>query len=401
MGENAGVFTISPRDSAAAPPADDVVAMLVHQAPRQTPPAHRAVLYETASRHTAVDELVSYEPVVSHAARLGADALLLGGVLPDPRDPATAAAVRPVLRRAARLGLQVVASIRPSTGWEMSAGDLIDRADAWRSLGADGVDVGLLRPHSPEIAAARDLAEHLGSRSSALWCAAATGDDEADVALALSDGPAPLLRHDRLWQAGWDPHALRDHITRSVRAIDTARAPLVWSFFSVAAPTAPRRSTEGVDEAGAYRRYGAAIAAMLALPGALVIRQGEEVALPFADEDDSPGALAAQIADATSQQSGTPGSLYEAYRTALRLRRDKALATGSLSWVQHELLPPSATFAFLVRDVLVVMVLGDAPVALAVERPPLHASAPVEYDERAGVVAIPADTTVWLVLGTG
>ena len=380
------------------PAPGDVVTMLVHHAPSAVPPAHRAVLYQTASVRTTADELGSYETVVAHAARLGADTVLLGGVLPDPRDPRTAAAARPVLRRAARLGLKVVASIRPATGWDMGASDLIDRAEGWLSLGADGVDVGALRPASPELAAARALAQHLATREDALWCASAASSDEVDIAKALSDGPPPLLRHDRLWQAGWDPHALRDHITRSARGHDTARGPLVWSIFSGAPISAPRRSTAGVDAAGAHRRFGAATSAMLALPGVMMIRQGEEVSLPFAHEDDSPGELAAQVSAACEEQRGVPGSPYETYRNALRLRADLGLGAGSLSWVQHDALPPAATFAYLTRDVLVVMVVGEEPVRLPTRRPVLHSSAPVPEPVENGVQEVPADTTVWLSL---
>ncbi|MGO1838278.1 MAG: glycoside hydrolase family 13 protein [Candidatus Microbacterium stercoravium] len=182
------------------------------------------------------------------------------------------------------------------------------------------------------------------------------------------------------------------------------------------------------DTAFALRRGRAATALMLALPGSAYLYQGEELGLPEAVDipDDArqdptwfrtggerygrdgcrvplpweadapaygfsatgrtwlpqPESWGSYARDA---QAGVAGSTLELYRTLLRLRRERALGTGSLEWLDS----PAGTLAFRNGDVTVMANLADAPVPLP-EGEILAASAEVTGRE------LPADTAVWL-----
>ena len=186
------------------------------------------------------------------------------------------------------------------------------------------------------------------------------------------------------------------------------------------------------------RRARAAALLMLALPGSAYLYQGEELGLPehttlpddlredpawfrtdhtekgrdgcrvpLPWEADAPGfgfsptgaSWLPQPADwgsfALDAQKGVPGSTYETYRTALRLRRDLRLGTGSLAWVDG--LPDCAhesVLAFTNRDLLVVVNLGTQPVSLREGIEVVHTSGPIEHSLE-GHPVIPQDTAVW------
>ncbi len=254
-------------------------------------------------------------------------------------------------------------------------------------------------------------------------------------------------------QTRWSAPALRDVITDSLHAMDEVAAPTTWvlSNHDVVRhstrlgldQSAPLPNGIGVedaqpDEALGLRRARAASLLMLALPGSAYIYQGEELGLPeHTSLDDTqrqdptwirterihrgrdgcrvplpwaaaepgygfsptgatwlsqPESFARYALDA---QRGVAGSTYEVYRSALRLRREFRLGTGSLAWVDG--LPTCATesvLAFVNRDVLVLCNLGTDPLRLPADLTLLHASAdlPIADDES---ILVPADTTVW------
>lgn len=386
---------------------DSVVAVLVHSPSTRSTWIERAVLYETASRSTSIDDLGAYEAVIAHAARLGADGVLLGGLMPDARDSRTAKEAAPLVQRATRLGIRLIVSIADPADAELADTEPADaeladaeleaRARAWLDVGAHGVDLGTLHPRHAPVRRARRLISALTQRYGAhvVVSAHAAAATESEVLGTFTGGPMPLLRHNRLWAAGWDAPALREMVTATCRWHDATRAPLTWSLFSGARSEAPRLSTIGVDAEGAARRLRAAILTMLALPGAVVLRQGEEVALPFTDADAQPGELAAEVAQAADAQRGDLSSSFENYRTALRLRGVLELGSGSLAWVQHPSLPSSRTLAFANRDLIALMVTGPEPVSAGSRSRLLHASADVETSED-GRLEVSPGTAVWL-----
>ncbi|MCL2464068.1 MAG: glycoside hydrolase family 13 protein [Micrococcales bacterium] len=245
--------------------------------------------------------------------------------------------------------------------------------------------------------------------------------------------------------AGWDPRLLRRIITASYEANGAVGAPTTWvlsnhdvvrhaSRFGLADPTSRPTGIGSHDEqpdaAAGLRRARAATLLMLALPGAAYLYQGEELGLPDhtrLDDDlrQDPaffGTAGVQIgrdgcriplpwqadtpalgfsptgttwlpqppeyrALALDRQRGVPGSTYEMYRAALRLRRQHALGANTLTWLADY---PDDVLAFTVGDVLVVANLGTTPVPAPPDGRVLLASGDLP-DER----QVPPESTVW------
>jgi alpha-glucosidase len=254
----------------------------------------------------------------------------------------------------------------------------------------------------------------------------------------------------------WSPTALRAVVTESLAAYDQVGATTTWvlSNHDVVRHTSrlglkiPGSKPSGIgvgdpqpDAELGLRRGRAATLVMLALPGSAYLYQGEELGLgehTTLDDDErqdptwtrsghthrgrdgcrvpipwaagepafgfsptgeswlsQPEWFARYALDA---QDCVPGSTFEMYRAALRLRREFHLGSGSLAWVdglsgqaQEDVL------AFVNRDVLVVANLGAATVHLPGDLEVLLASGdlPYGYAGEHGV-AVPTDTTVWV-----
>ena len=89
-------------------------------------------------------------------------------------------------------------------------------------------------------------------------------------------------------------------------------------------------------------------------------------------------------------QREVPGSTYETYRAALRLRRSLELGTGSLTWLTGW---GEDVVALGNRNVTVLANVGATDLELPADTVVLVSSGePREVD---GVVILPADTTVW------
>lgn len=242
----------------------------------------------------------------------------------------------------------------------------------------------------------------------------------------------------------WNAAELRDIIDDSLAAFGRVGAPSTWVLSNhdvirhatrlALGDESPQGhgigpGSKGIpDTAFALRRGRAATALMLALPGSAYLYQGEELGLPEAVDipDDArqdptwfrtggerygrdgcrvplpweadapaygfsatgrtwlpqPESWGSYARDA---QAGVAGSTLELYRTLLRLRRERALGTGSLEWLDS----PAGTLAFRNGDVTVMANLAGGPVPLP-EGEILAASAEVTGRE------LPADTAVWL-----
>ncbi|MGC4771115.1 glycoside hydrolase family 13 protein [Micromonospora sp. DT44] len=244
--------------------------------------------------------------------------------------------------------------------------------------------------------------------------------------------------------AAWSAPAQYAVITRSLEATDSVGAPTTWvlSNHDVVrhasrlglAIGGGRPNGIGIgdpqpDAALGLRRARAATLLMLALPGSAYLFQGEELGLPehttMPDEarQDPTWARSGHTqrgrdgcrvpipweADAPSygfgptdaswlpqppswaeyaldRQREVPGSTYELYRAALRLRRAHALGRGTLEWLSSG----DETLVFRNGDVTVLTNFGDAPVPVPPNAEVLATSAPLNED------TIPTDVTVWL-----
>lgn len=249
--------------------------------------------------------------------------------------------------------------------------------------------------------------------------------------------------------APWTATGLRASITDSLAANEAVGATTTWvlSNHDVIRHTSRLGRTDVVglhggigatdpqpDEAVGLRRGRAASLLMLALPGSAYLYQGEELGLPeHTTLDDAarqdpvwvrsghtdrgrdgsrvplpwvstapafgfsptgaswlpqPASFASYALD---RQRGVPGSTYETYRAALRLRRERELGTGSLTWLDLG----DDVLAFRNGSTLVVTNLGPRPVPLPAGAVVVLASGDLTDD---GASAVPQDTTAWAVL---
>ncbi|MFI5936890.1 glycoside hydrolase family 13 protein [Actinoplanes sp. NPDC051494] len=242
----------------------------------------------------------------------------------------------------------------------------------------------------------------------------------------------------------WGADPLRQVIDRTSGANATVGAPTTWvlSNHDVMRHASRLGFSDGKDHRNGIgvddpqpdaplglRRARAASLQMLGLPGSAYLYQGEELGLPehttmpddFREdptfersghtevgrdgcrvpipwEADSPSfgfgpadaswlpQPAAWAEYALDRQRGIPGSTYELYRSALRLRRERSLGHGTLSWLDT----PAEVLAFRNGDLLVLTNFGDAPAELPLGVRVLLSSEPLTEDGR-----VPRDVTVW------
>jgi alpha-glucosidase len=89
---------------------------------------------------------------------------------------------------------------------------------------------------------------------------------------------------------------------------------------------------------------------------------------------------------ALDRQQGVPGSTWELYRSALKLRREHGLGSGTVAWQDS----PAEVLAFRNGSLLVLTNFGDGPVSLPVGAEVLLSSEPLDSDGR-----VPSEVTVW------
>ena len=244
----------------------------------------------------------------------------------------------------------------------------------------------------------------------------------------------------------------RATITRSLATAEAVGAPQTWVLSNhdvvrhasrLGYPQRPGlHRGEGIgpydvqpDAALGLRRARAATAVMLALPGSAYLYQGEELGLPEATtlpadvrqdptfartggrsigrdgcrvpvpwEADAPALGFSPTGRAwlpqpevyrelaADRQTDVPGSTLELYRELLRLRRERRLGRGRLTWLEGY---GEDVLAFTVEatggtSTTIVANLGAHPVPLPVGAPVLVASADLVEGE------LPVDATVWI-----
>ncbi|MEU6863630.1 glycoside hydrolase family 13 protein [Streptomyces sp. NPDC046876] len=254
-----------------------------------------------------------------------------------------------------------------------------------------------------------------------------------------ADRTALYLRPDELHQAfnfhylttGWDAAALRATIDESLDAMRPVGAPTTWVLSNHDVVRHATRFADG-DPAAGLRRARAAALLMLALPGSAYVYQGEELGLPevvdLPDEvrqdpsffkqngqdglrdgcrvplpwsgTEAPygfgdgGSWLPQPAEwaglSVAAQTGDPGSTLELYRSALRIRRERAdLGAGdAVEWLPS----PEGVLAFRRGSFVCTVNTTAEAVAMAAPGTVLLASAELEPGEPG---TLPADTAVW------
>jgi alpha-glucosidase len=255
--------------------------------------------------------------------------------------------------------------------------------------------------------------------------------------------------------APWRAADQREVIAASMAGMEAVGAPTTWVLSNhdvvrhasrLGLPVGTRRPNGiGADDPQpdaelGLRRARAATLLMLALPGSAYVYQGEElglpdhtampdsarqdptfhrtggrelgrdgcrVPLPWQSGAPSFGFGSADVETwlpqppqyatyALDVQRGLPGSTYETYRAALRLRREAGIGCGTLTWT--DLTGDDErrdVVAFANGRVLVVVNLGAEPVELPAGADVLLASGELVRG-RDGRQALPTDTAVWL-----
>lgn len=258
--------------------------------------------------------------------------------------------------------------------------------------------------------------------------------------------------------ADWGAASMRTVITDSLESMNSVGAATTWVLsnhdvirhISRFGLTGKGRGQNGLfasdpqpDAARGRRRAKAATLQMLALPGSAYIYQGEELGLPehttMPDEyrqdpafertgraeagrdgcrvpipwdSQQPAAgfsFGAEVAPwlpqpeeyrglAADQQIGVPGSMYEFYHAALRIRRELGLGGGELVWEEELMEQRPDVVAFENGDVLVVTNYGSEPVGIRARARVVAASDPAVTAAEEEVV-LPAEATAWLRRG--
>ncbi len=226
-----------------------------------------------------------------------------------------------------------------------------------------------------------------------------TADYPESLRHHLQDDWVHHLRDDCLTLTRWNAESLTSHLTRSLDEHDRFGAPPTWRFLpphilSEHLDPGDGRRWYSVDHEERLRRGLALQAMMLALPGSLYLRQGDEISLTDSDKPTAPLELADMVAEHTQVQSSQFGSPAATVRHAAHVRQEYNLACAPLAFVVGLEWCPPQTLAFLVRGVLVVVNTSDSPVTLPAEAKVLLSSQPLRQEE--GRLLVPPTTTTWL-----
>ncbi|WP_368734528.1 glycosidase [Actinomyces sp. 186855] len=385
----------------------------------------KALVYEIASSELGAEDLAQMHGVLDHVRSLGLNTVLMRpGLVDVPAESAAVAALAEAAHeRGLRLLLRISGALGPVTGphagedrrivvgREREGDGLLERAEAFLAAGADGIDLGTIIP--PEVTEATDLAqltEYLNLLHGLLASYAEDGVLGADVS---ADYPETWRRHfqedwlhhlrdDALMLVRWDAGSMTRHLTRSLAEHDRYGAPPVWRCL-------PSHVLDATTDPGDGRRWFtqpevreqralALQALMLALPGSVYLRQGDEVSLPDVLRPSSPREVQDLVNEHAAEQGALFGSPLATVRHATWLREERRLASAPLAFVTGLDWCAREVLTLLVRDVLVLVNTTAEPVSL-----PEHAEVLLSSQllgQADGRVVVPPTTTVWLHAAT-
>lgn len=327
-----------------------------------------------------VEDIEQRMPLLRAASRLGAQAVRIGcPPLPGEVDEAVLTAVEDLMTRAKRTGLRVTLRIDP-----LDARDEVSAA-YWLARGADGLDLGPVTTEAPvshqryrELHAL--LAEHGAAEDPIL---------STRLSPAVQHLAAEMLHEDWLHHLvdtsllhATDPAQVMASVTENLQIRDALGTAGAWLV-------------PDVDEAGSPQLALAGALTVLAMPGAIYLRQGVELGLPVKTSQELEPERTARAAALLEEQRGVTGSHFETVRAALRLRSDHRLGLGSMAWVEDVGTPvPDHVLAFVTGEMLVISNTGTDTYPLPADQEVLLTSGPLESSGR----GLPPHTTAWLWL---
>jgi len=378
----------TPSEPVSTGPQGVVTTRLVHRAARGPQEWWRsAAVYVNEppllSSVSTLDDVAHRAEQLRLVSRLGVQAVRIGcPPLPHETSEDVVVAVERLLTRTRRTGLRVILRIDPH--------DPRDEACAryWLSRGADGVDLGPVSDEHP-VSHARYRELH------ALLFEHARGDDPI---LSTRLTPSAQGRAEEMLHEDWlhhlvdadllhatSPAQVVESVTQSLRIRDALGTTGAWLV-------------PDVTEAGSPQLARAGALIVLAMPGAVYLRQGTELGMPVKTSSERAPERLAEADRLREEQRGVSGSSYELFRAALRLRADHRLGLSPLAWVEDIAGPvPEHVLAFLSGEMLVVTNLGTEEFALPPEVEVLLSSGPLSSGS-GGVQVLPPDTTAWLWL---
>ena len=381
-------------DPAPSPPTEAVAPVgmvttrLVHRAARGSQEWWRsAVVY--VNEPPLLGAVATSEDVADRIAqlrlvsRLGVQAIRIGcPPLPGETGEDVIASVDELLLRAHRTGLRVILRIDPL--------DPRDEACArfWMSRGADGLDLGPVQESEP--------VSH--SRYRALHALLAEHARDEDPILSTRLTPAVQDRAAEMLHEDWLHHLVDADLLHVTRPDDFITSVTESLRIRDALGTAGAWLVPDVVEAGSPLLALTGALVVLAMPGAVYLRQGIEVGLPVKTAPERDHARIVRTAELLEQQRGVSGTPFETIRAALRLRSDHRLGLAALAWVDELEGPvPEHVLAFLSGEMLVIANLGEDDVRLPIDSEVLLSSGPVSYSA-AGAPSLPPETAAWMWL---
>ncbi|QHO91063.1 glycosidase [Actinomyces sp. 432] len=385
------------------------------------------LVYEIPSPELGAEALDGVCGIFEHVVGLGFGVILLR---PSQLDVSTdLAAFQNLAQRAHELGLRVIVRIsgalRPVTcgiagqdnpivmGQERDHEGLVERAESFLAAGADGVDLGIIIP--PDLwdqSDLKSLSQYFSQMQSLLAEYVPEGMLGADVSASypdalrhhLQDDWLHHLRDDRLTLASWDPESLTRALTQSLAEHDRFGAPPAWRYLPGywlehgATPGGGRAWFETASAQEVYRRALALQALVLALPGTVYLRQGDEVGLLDADKPADPLELARIVGERAAAQGSQFGSPLATVRHATYVRHEHHLAGAPFAFVKGLDWCPRDVLAVLARDVLVLVNTSQRPIILPEHAEVLLSSGPLEQES--GSLVVPPTITVWAAAET-
>src|SRR5690606_22176940 len=252
----------------------------------------------------------------------------------------------------------------------------------------DGLDLGPVTEEEP-ISHARYrelhalLAEHARDEDPIL---------SSRLTPAVQERAAEMLHEDWLHHlvdaellALTDPARVVEAVTDSLRIRDALGTTGAWLV-------------PDVTEAGSAEMALVGALVVLAMPGAVYLRQGIELGLPVKTSPDPEPERTSRRTALLAEQRGVGGSHFETIRAALRLRSDHRLGLAPLARVDEMVGPvPEDVLAFLSGEILVVANVGSDDVPLPAEPEVVLTSGPLRSG-LAGVPLLPPRTAAWLWL---